>query len=120
MRRYFVGALRLYDPTDPEALPVTANLARRVVTRNAGHASTRMSGRAAQVQSRYRCAVVGPVRGGALPEQLVGRELTVKDVALGQPDDRLELRRNERLDVDDLGREARSHRVDDIEGRPGE
>src|SRR6516225_10885061 len=105
---------RLYDPTNPEALPVAANLARRIVTRNARHAPARMSGGAAQVQSRYRCAVVGPVRGGALPEQLVGRELAVKDVALGQADDGLELRRNERLDVDDLCREARSHRVDDI------
>jgi len=37
-----------------------------------------------------------------LPEQLIGREFAVEDMALGQADDGLEVRRDERLDIDDL------------------
>ena len=52
-----------------------------------------------------------------LPEQLIGREFAVKDMALGQADDGLEVRRDERLDIDDLCGKSGRHLVEHIERR---
>src|SRR3974390_2200403 len=82
---------RLYGSTNPQALPVAANLARGVVARNARHAASGVGGGATQVEARDRGAVVRPMGRGPLPEQLVGGQLAVKDVPLRQAHDRLEI-----------------------------
>src|ERR1700733_1005175 len=98
-------AARLFRSFQP--FPVAQNLARRVVSRDARDAAARMRRGAALEESGDRRAVVGPVRRRPLPEQLVGAELAVKDVALGQADDALEIRRRKQLVIDDLPREVR-------------
>src|SRR6476660_1672624 len=84
-------------------------------TRNA---TAGVGGGAAEIKARDRCAIVSPVRRGPLPEKLVGGKLAVEDVSLREADDRLEVRRDERLDVDDARRESRGHGLDDTEGSP--
>src|SRR6266513_3473759 len=100
-----------------EALPVREDLAGRVVSGNARDAPARVRGRAALVQADYRGAVVRPLGCGTLPEKLSSREFAVEDMALGQADDGLEVRRHERLDSDDLCGKPGCHLLEHLEGR---
>src|SRR5579863_7807964 len=103
-----------------ETLPVPEYLARRVMARNAGHAAARMGRGAALVEAADRRAVVGPVWHRALPEELIGTQLTVKDMSLWKANDPLQVRRYQELEIDDLPGEARRHLVDDRERRARE
>src|SRR5882762_1986097 len=94
-----------------QALPVTENLARGVVPRYPRHAAARMSGGCALEQTLDWRPIVRPVRDGTLPEQLVRRELPVEDMALRQTHDALEVGWHEHLEINDLLREARRHRI---------
>ena len=69
---------------------------------NARNAAARVRGRAALVEPGDRGAVVGPVRCGTLPEQLIGRQFTMEDMSLRQTDDGLEVRGHQGFDIDDL------------------
>ena len=57
---------------------------------------------------------------GTLPEQLIGRELAVEDMALGQPDDGLQVRRDQRLETDDLCGKPGRHLFEHRERRVGQ
>src|SRR5204862_1845588 len=103
-----------------KALPVLEDFACRVVSGNTGDAAPRVRGRAALVQADDRRAVVGPMGCGTLPEQLIGRELAVEDMALGQPDDGLEVRRDQRLETDDLCGKPGRHLFEHRERRLGQ
>src|SRR3984957_14379877 len=73
----------------PPGLPVPAQVGQdavgRVVAGRPGHAAPRVGTRAAQVQAPDRGGVPGPARYRPHVEQLAGRDVTVEDVALGQP-----------------------------------
>src|SRR5207244_2981858 len=68
----------------------------------AASGAARMGRGAALVESGDRGAIVRPVRRGALPEELVGRQLAMEYVSLGQAHDRLEVGGHQGLGLDDL------------------
>src|SRR5579885_17034 len=98
-----------------QAAPVLQDLARGVVAGNTRDAAARMAVGAALIERRDGRAVIGVMRHRALEEELIGRQLAMKDVALRQADDLLEIGRKQHLHVDDAVREAGREVVDDAE-----
>src|ERR1700722_17844034 len=93
----------------PPGLPVPAQVGQhamgRVVAGRPGHAATGVGARAAQVQAPDRGGVPGPARHRTHVEQLAGRDVTVEDVALGQPVVAFQVQRGEHL----AGQHRRGH-----------
>src|SRR5450755_4157706 len=83
------------------------NLARCVVTRSAHHASARMCSRAAQVQSLDRRFVASATGHRAQNEHLIQAHLAVENIAAGESEAALEIKRRQHLLVDDQRTEAR-------------
>src|SRR4030095_16255018 len=76
----------------PALTQVAQDLARRVMTRCAGNPTARMRPRSAVVQVLQRAAVTRVTQQRPQREQLIERQLAVKDVAGGQPELGLEIR----------------------------
>src|SRR6266480_4203214 len=102
-------------PGDQPSRSVDQTLAPRVLehhrggvaTRNPHHPSPGMRPRAAQVHVLDRRPVVAVERDRPEREELVGRELTVRDAPAEQPEAFLEVLRGEHLDMLDQRRERR-------------
>src|SRR5258708_29880165 len=107
------NATRSGEPPAPEVLE---DFARGVVARGAGHATSGMRSRAAEVHAFDRHSIPRMPKDGTRAEKLVQRELAVEDVATHEPEFALEIERRQdspsqhrRLEV---GREA-VHVIDD-------
>ena len=76
---------------------------------HAGDAAAGMHGGAAEVEAGNGCAVVGEMGGRPAEEDLVGGQVAVVHVAIGQPEAGFEVARGEHLVVQDgVAAEARS------------
>src|SRR5579872_569315 len=114
---------RFFDRTDIarlQATPVFLDLPRSIVPGDARDPASGMGRRAAQVQGADRGTVVGEVRRRALEEQLVDRELAVKDMTVGAANEALDVRRYQHLHGDDVLAEAWSELLERIEHELGE
>src|SRR4051794_12801320 len=98
-------------PASPEA-PVAEDRARRIMPRRSGDPATRVSTRAAQIQSLEGHAVVGSADHRPRAEQLVESHLAVEDVAADQAEAALEIERGMDLAADHGFGEARRMRID--------
>ena len=94
---------------------VAQDLARGVVSRHAGHSPAGMRARAAHVESLEGAAVVAVSEHGPGREELIERQLPVKDVATGQAKFSLQIQRGKRAHRDNACAEAGSVAINRVE-----
>src|SRR3984893_3202877 len=80
---------------------------RRVMSRCASHSAAGMGTRAAQIESGDRHAVIGVSQHWARGKELIERQRTMEDVAVGQAEDALQIEWRETLPPDHARFEAR-------------
>src|SRR5947209_1707248 len=109
------GAVRRRTPSAPSALAIPDDLADHVVTGTSGHAAAGVSSAGALVQAPDRSAVIRVAWRGPHMEQLIRRQLSVKDVAPDQVPLMLHLPRADHLSREHRVLQARHEVLVDIE-----
>src|SRR5262249_48478540 len=88
------------------AFEVARDFFGRERSRSAVEARPWMRSRSAQIQARHRWAVARPPEKGTRHEELIERELAVKNMSTGQSIRALEVERRDHLPGDDGGFES--------------